>query len=180
MWCGYILFAECHSIPWHIGHSFTKELARPYFHTNRNITTDNWFTSFELAKDLLCNCGLRTVGTLPMNKPHVPTVMKQKHEQGRTTVAFCFNNNLSLCFYISQKKIIKKIVLTIDTIENDKPEVIDYYNKTKGAVDTFDQMCSSYSCSRKTNRWQLYLFYGILNAATINAWIIHSQIALKD
>lgn len=57
-------------------------------------------------------------------------------------------------------------------IKSGKPEIIDYYNKTKGAVDTFDQMCAKYSCSRKTERWPQCLFYGMINAAAINSWII--------
>lgn len=30
----------------------------------------------------------------------------------------------------------------------EKPEVIHYYNKTKGGVDVLDRMCAVYSCSR--------------------------------
>ena len=57
-------------------------------------------------------------------------------------------------------------------IENGKPEIIEFYNGTKGAVDTFDQMCAQYSCSRKTNRWPMCMFYGMINAAVINSWVI--------
>ena len=57
--------------------------------------------------------------------------------------------------------------------QDGKPEIIEYYNSTKGGVDTFDFMCGAYSCSRKTKRWPLCIFYGILNAAAINAYIIH-------
>ena len=33
-----------------------------------------------------------------------------------------------------------------------KPEVIELYNATKGGINTFNQMCSVNSCSRKTRR----------------------------
>src|SRR5215469_13131144 len=58
---------------------------------------------------------------------------------------------------------------------NGKPEIIEFYNITKGSVDTFDQMCSAYSCSRRTRRWPLYIFYGMVNACSISSWIIHTE-----
>nr|XP_026483165.1 uncharacterized protein LOC113391418 [Vanessa tameamea] len=55
-----------------------------------------------------------------------------------------------------------------------KPEMIIFYNQTKGGVDTFDQMCSSMSCSRKTNRWPMTMFYGMLNIAFVNSYVIYT------
>ncbi|CAH2087762.1 unnamed protein product [Euphydryas editha] len=55
----------------------------------------------------------------------------------------------------------------------DKPEMIMFYNQTKGGVDTFDQMCSAMSCSRKTNRWPMVIFYRILNMAIVKSYIIY-------
>ena len=49
-------------------HYYAKELNKPYHHTGRNVTYDNWFTSVPLANDLLDNCGLTSVGTLQQNK----------------------------------------------------------------------------------------------------------------
>ncbi|KAG0714772.1 PiggyBac transposable element-derived protein 3 [Chionoecetes opilio] len=47
-----------------LGHTFTRDLTRPYHHTNRNVTVDNWFTSVPLIQDLLHNCGMTLVGTV--------------------------------------------------------------------------------------------------------------------
>ncbi|GBP88137.1 hypothetical protein EVAR_65544_1 [Eumeta japonica] len=56
------------------------------------------------------------------------------------------------------------------------PEIISFYNQTKGGVDTFDQLCHTYSVSRKTRRWSLCVFYGILNIVGINSMILlHSS-----
>ncbi|KAL7846700.1 hypothetical protein SRHO_G00216800 [Serrasalmus rhombeus] len=60
-----------------------------------------------------------------------------------------------------------------------KPEVIEFYNQTKGGVDTLDQMCAHYSCSRKTKRWPLCVLYGMMNAGVINSWIILKENALR-
>lgn len=59
--------------------------------------------------------------------------------------------------------------------ETGKPEIIEFYNSTKGGVDTFDEMCSIYSCHRKTRRWPLCLLYWMVNAAAINSIIVHTS-----
>ncbi|KAJ4431068.1 hypothetical protein ANN_19661 [Periplaneta americana] len=56
--------------------------------------------------------------------------------------------------------------------ESGLPEIIEFYNSTKGGVDMFDQMCSTYSCNRKTQRWPLCVFYGIINSSCLNAYVI--------
>lgn len=41
--------------------------------------------------------------------------------------------------------------------------MVEFYNKTKGGVDTFDQMCSVMICSRK------------INMAFINSYVIYTH-----
>jgi len=64
--------------------------------------------------------------------------------------------------------------------ETGKPDMIMFYNATKGGVDTFDQMCGHMSTSRKTKRWPLCIFYGMINIACINAFVIYSQNMYKS
>lgn len=52
------------------------------------------------------------------------------------------------------------------------PEIIQFYNATKGGVDCFDKLCHTYSVSRKTRRWPLCVFYGLLNAVGINSMVL--------
>ncbi|KAG0726568.1 PiggyBac transposable element-derived protein 4 [Chionoecetes opilio] len=165
-----------------LGHTFTRDLTRPYHHTNRNVTVDNWFTSVPLIQDLLHNCGMTLVGTVKGNKKEIPIMMKEKSNRVPGTSAFLFTDDITLVSYIPDRATAKKTVLLMSSMHTQpsitgtgKPEMIDFYNKTKGGVDTFDQMCAQYSCSRKTKRWPLCLFYGILNAALINSWIIHKH-----
>ncbi|GBP04505.1 hypothetical protein EVAR_3881_1 [Eumeta japonica] len=48
------------------------------------------------------------------------------------------------------------------------PEMVDFCYKTKEGADTFDRLCHRYSVSRKTRRWPLCLFFGLLNAVGVN------------
>lgn len=80
----------------------------------------------------------------------------------------------------------KKVVLLLSTLHNDnkldettgaaeKPEIITFYNGTKGGVDVVDQMKEEYSVGRMTRRWPMRLFFSILNIAGINSQIIYKE-----
>lgn len=83
-------------------------------------------------------------------------------------------------WYLTYPKKNKAVVLlstvhTDDSVDENtkKPEIILCYNHTKGGVDTFDQLCHSTSVSRKTRRWPLRIFYGMLDAAGVNSFVIY-------
>ncbi|GBL80083.1 hypothetical protein AVEN_29091-1 [Araneus ventricosus] len=57
----------------------------------------------------------------------------------------------------------------VESADKKKPEIIQFYNATKGGVDTVDEMPSLYSTARKTNRWPMVIFYYMLNVVAINA-----------
>lgn len=65
-------------------------------------------------------------------------------------------------------------------MQNIKQNRIENYNKTQGAVDTFDQMCEQNNCCRKTKRWPLYLSCGIVNAAIITSSVIYKPNMTPD
>lgn len=59
--------------------------------------------------------------------------------------------------------------------ETGKPEVIVFYNSTKGGVDSLDKKCANYSPSRRTQRWPMALFFMLLDVSTINAYVLYSS-----
>lgn len=161
------------------GEYYVKELSRPLYGTNRNITCDNWFTSVPLAKSLLqAPYKLTLVGTIRSNKREIPEELKNTRSRSVGTSMFCYDGCLTL---VSYKPKPSKMVYLLSSCDEEgvinpatgKPEIIMYYNQTKGGVDTFDQMCSSMSCSRKTNRWPMTMFYGILNMTFVNSYVIY-------
>lgn len=101
-------------------------------------------------------------------------------------MSFLFTKELTLVSFLPNTASKKKLVLLLSFMHTQpsigptrKPEVIEFYNQTKGGVDTFDQMCAHYGCGRKTKRWALCVFYGMMNAGVINSWIIHKENAMK-
>lgn len=83
-----------------------------------------------------------------------------------------------ICSYVPK---IDKSVLLLSTKhrsnavigEQQKPEVIHFYNQTKAGVDTMDKMLGTYTTKRRTNRWPLALFYNLLDVAALAAYIIY-------
>ena len=55
------------------------------------------------------------------------------------------------------------------------PESIKLYNSYMRGVDVFDSRRKTYSCSRKSKKWWLRLFYFLLDAATANAYILYKE-----
>lgn len=45
----------------------------------------------------------------------------------------------------------------VETLKN-KPEIVVYYNKTKGGVDTVDKLVRTYTAKRQTRRWPFAFF----------------------
>lgn len=56
-----------------------------------------------------------------------------------------------------------------------KPEIIAYYNRTKGGVDTLDEKCSRFSSSRRTRRWPMAVFFQMLDISVANSHIIYTS-----
>ena len=162
-----------------LGEYFTLELTRPFMKSGRIVTTDNWFTSIPLAKRLR-QVGMHLVGTI-RPKPYLPGVMLTTGlDIGECVAAYNYEDKVTLlCQRVKATKRIQ-IISTVHhnptVIEQTKSHIHMFYNATKGGVDSFDQICSSMTCSRKTRRWPVCIFYGLLNIVTNNSFYIHQNL----
>ncbi|GBP18055.1 AN1-type zinc finger protein 4 [Eumeta japonica] len=52
------------------------------------------------------------------------------------------------------------------------PEIISFYNSSKGGVDSLNEKCAKYSCARRSRRWPLVIFYRILDIAAADSFIL--------
>ncbi|CAK1581579.1 unnamed protein product [Parnassius mnemosyne] len=158
--------------------ALVKRMIEPISGTGRNVTMDNWFTSVPLAEDLLTNHNLTVVGTLRKNKPEIPSEFKRKGLQVHST-AFGYKPTETLLSYCPKKD---KTVLLLSTMHNEGiidetsekkiPEIIIFYNKTKGGVDVVDKLIGTYTVARVCYRWPLRLFFTMLDVGAVNAHII--------
>lgn len=159
--------------------SVVKRLMSPLYNSGRNLTVDNWYTSYPLSQELLKK-KITVVGTLRKNKKEIPPILLDSKKREVCSSLFAFQKDTTLVSYVPKKN---KNVILLSTMHNDnaidsstgeskKPEIITFYNLTKGGVDVVDEMAASYSTSRKTKRWPMVIFFSLLNVAAINARII--------
>jgi len=166
------------------GASVVKRMIKPIAKTGRNITIDNWFTSVPLAVELLKDYKTTMVGTLKKNKREIPTCFLDTKNRQICSTKFGFgDNNCLLLSYVPKKG--KNVMMLstmhtqgdIDPNSGDKklPEVISFYNMSKGGVDVVDELKGEYSVSRNSHRWPLTVFFSLLNIAGINSQIIYKS-----
>lgn len=152
-------------------------LTKPIEASRRNVTGDNWFSSIQVVRELKKK-DLTYVGTVKKNKAEIPLAFLPNKRRTVESSEFGFTNDMTLVSYVPKKN--KSVVLVSSMHhsaqigeETSKPEIIGFYNATKGGVDSLDQKCALYSTNRRTKRWPTVLFYAILNIASVNAFVIH-------
>ena len=158
------------------GEFYLTELVKPYPDPGRTVTSDNWFTTLKGATHLT-EKGLHFVGTIK-DKPYLPKALTEaKIDIGESIAVFNYENEVTLLCHRANKTKKVQLISTLhnnpSVIEKKKTDIQMFYNATKGGVDTFDQLCSKTSCIRMTNRWTLCFFFGVINLAYTNTYILH-------
>lgn len=111
------------------------------------------------------------------NKKEIPTefFLQKKHELGRST--FDFTSDMTICSFVPKKN---KSVILLSSMHHDnrvdedsgKPDIILFYNSTKGGADALDQKCALYRTGRRCRRWPLAIWFAVMDMATVNSHII--------
>jgi hypothetical protein len=137
------------------------KLLTPFLGLGYNVTTDNFFTSSDLAQKLLRKC-TSIVGTVRSNRRELPPVAAklELHE-----TVFYENGPLNLARYQAKKGKMVHLLSTMHrgaTKQRDgkrKPDSILFYNSNKCGVDMLDSMCRQLSTKAGCRRWPLAVFY---------------------
>uniref|UniRef100_A0A8D0GYX9 PiggyBac transposable element-derived protein domain-containing protein n=1 Tax=Sphenodon punctatus TaxID=8508 RepID=A0A8D0GYX9_SPHPU len=162
-----------------LGRNVVMKLVVPNLEgSGRNITMDNFFTSVSLARELIPK-NLTLVGTMRKNNSEIPREFLPNKTRRVESSLFGFQGGMTLVSYVPKKG---KAVILLSSMHRDsttsgsrsKPEIIEYYNKTKGGVDTCDQRVSTYTSKRMGRRWSMVVFSNIVDIACLNAYIIWS------
>lgn len=138
-----------------------------------------WITSLELA-DYLLSKNLTLVGTLRANKACIPKEMLKNRSRTVQSSLFGFMENKTIVSYVPKKD---KAVILLSTMHHDnaisddqnKPDIIKYYNSSKGGVNVMDKMASHFTTKRATKRWPVAVFYNILNVCALEAYVLYTE-----
>ena len=138
-----------------LDHDIVLRLLEPYYGTGRDVCTDNFFTSYNLAK-LLLEKILTIFGTIKNHCRSIPHFLNNRMELYSST--FLYNHDDGVCLVAYQAKRNKKpVVLLSSTHKNSSVTVdeckkllmiLDYYQRKSG-VDMFDENLEEFSCCKK-------------------------------
>ncbi|GFN76619.1 PiggyBac transposable element-derived protein 4 [Plakobranchus ocellatus] len=125
---------------------------------------------------------MSVVGTLRHNKRFIPAEFQDPKLTEKGQPKFCFQKDAMLVSYKSgaNKNVIllssmhSNSTIVVNKHEKELPEVVSYYNSTKGGVDTMDLMAHTVSSKRQTKRWPMLMFYNIIDVGSIAALVVYS------
>jgi len=151
-------------------------LVEPLSLSGRNITCDNLFTNVQLA-DILYEKKLTLLGTMRKSNRDIPSEFLANRKKEAGSSMFAFSGTKAMVSYVPKRN---RAVVLLSTMHNDdklnettkKPDIIMDYNRTKGGVDTVDQLCHKYTTKRSTRRWPMCVFYGMIDIAAVNSFVI--------
>jgi len=142
-------------LPFH----YVTTISEPIHNTCRNITCDNWFTSVPLVVNMREKLSLTMVGSLGKSE-FIPIESLVKE-----TCQFAYHDNKTLVSSLHSDEINK---------EQNKSEIVEHYNKTKGAANTFYRLCHEYTVNREAHSWSLRIFYAMLDQAAVNSFVLYT------
>lgn len=163
-------------------------LCKEILDLGHTVATDNWYTSLDLANELLDRY-THLVGTLRKNRKGLPKqVIDAKLKPGESVamenergITVLYRKDKRSVFMLSTKhsKGFASVHKKGKVIR--KPKMVIAYNKAKGSVDMSDQMSAYSSPLRKTIKWYKKLGIElILNTAVVNAWIMFCEITTQQ
>lgn len=147
----------------------------------RNVTCDNFFTSHHLAVELKKR-QMTLVGTIRKNRKEIPPILLDMKRKPSYHTSFVFEPNLRafMLSYVPKKRRFVSLLSTYHSSvhidehdEEKKPDIIRFYNETKGGVDVLDKLVGTYRSKRKVNRWTVALFCNMLDVSACNAFIVY-------
>lgn len=158
-------------------------LCEDLLNKGHTLATDNWYTSLDLAYELLNN-GTHLIGTVRKNRRGLPEKVVTKNLKRGEFVAQQNINGITVLKWKDKRDVLMLSTKHTDKFRNvkvkgkvtSKPAMVLDYNKSKAAVDMNDQMSSYSSPLRKSVKWYKKLAIELLlNTAVVNARIMYME-----
>ena len=154
-------------------------LMKPFLGKGKNLTTDNFFTSFLLAKEPKKK-KTSLVETINKVARELPASAKCLRQRSFSKLMKTGDMATLIVYQGKPKKnvwTLSFLHMSVELGESQKktPETVEFYNKTKCGVDVVDQMVRQYSFKAGTRRWPVAAFDNILDLAGINAFVLYKK-----
>jgi hypothetical protein len=157
--------------------TLTKELLGKGY----TLYMDNWYSSPALYRQLRSN-QTDALGTVRLNRKHMPVQLKKKVAKGQTIALY--STDLMALKWMDKREV--SILSTFHGSEmttvrtfrgnKEKPVAVVAYNKHMGAIDLADQMLTAYPAERKRRKvWYKKQFCHLLNQIVLNSYILFKK-----
>lgn len=169
-------------------------LVTPYMDNGYHLYTDRFYTSTTLAETLEAR-DTRFTGTLNNTRKDIPEVIRSKKNKKFSLPSGgyrAFRRGRSLVTAWKPKKKKKNIFMlttghtskfisvpTQQKPDQQKPEVIHFYNQSMNGVDLSDQLSVYYCFNRKSVKWWRKVFFWAMEIAIVNSFVLYKTTSPK-
>ncbi|XP_016655726.1 piggyBac transposable element-derived protein 3-like [Acyrthosiphon pisum] len=175
-----------------LGERIVLQLTKPFWNESRIVFFDNYFTTFSLLEKLRTQQTL-ACGTIRQNRKGMPQNFKKDSEIPRGEFDYRFSTSGIGIFKWKDNKVVHiasnyhgNEITSVDRTMKDGsrlsiscPNPIKDYNKYMGGVDHADRLRALYNVDRKSKKWWLRIFWGLLDITFVNAYVIYCQMFEK-
>lgn len=175
-----------------LGERVVLSLCKEEFRKSKIVFFDNYFTSVPLLEKLRVE-ETWACGTVRSNRKGLPSLVEDKTlKRGEYDCSFSSTGVgffkwkdtkcVHLCsnFHGSESTEVKRKNKDGTTVSVKCPQIIVDYNNYMGGVDHADRLRVAYGLNRRSKKWWHRIFWGLLDIAFVNAYIIHSHLHEKQ
>ncbi|XP_035214082.1 piggyBac transposable element-derived protein 4-like [Stegodyphus dumicola] len=179
---GTILNEQFKNLP--VSSQVVMTLLYPLLKKGHCVTTDNFYTSPELA-ELLIAYKTDIYGTVRLNRKGMPIDLKKRKEKLKKGEIAAFQKGKIMVLKWKDKKDVA-LLSTVHNMEmvavtrrkenKMKPKVVVDYNGTMGGVDRVDQRLSSYNVTkRRGKKYYKKIFLHLLDITLWNSYVLYTK-----
>ncbi|XP_025196148.1 piggyBac transposable element-derived protein 3-like [Melanaphis sacchari] len=174
---------------YNLGERVVLMLTKPFWKQQRIIIFDNYFTSITLLERLK-NEQTLACGTIRNNRKGMPQNLKKDSDIKRGDFDHRFSTSGIVIFKWKDNKVVYLAsnyhgneTTTVQRTSKDGsksnvtcPTLVKDYNAFMGGVDHADRLRALYCVDRKSKKWWLRIFWGLLDIVFVNAYVVYCQI----
>lgn len=171
-----------------LGERIVLKLTKPYWKQSRIIFFDNYFTSIILLERLKTE-NTFACGTIRANRKGTPPNLIKDSEIARGDFDYRFSTSgigifkwhdnkavhFATNYHGNEITSVQRTMKAGSKLTTKCPPVVKDYNNFMGGVDLADRYRSLYNVDRKSNKWWLRLFWGLLDITFVNAYVIYCE-----
>ncbi|XP_035780814.1 piggyBac transposable element-derived protein 3-like [Anopheles albimanus] len=173
-------------------------MTEPIQGKHKTVTLGRSFVSLETLKRLYRSRTM-AIGEIPKSYPDIPKAFGTSKGRNEGSTLLAYHEMVTLMSHLPKRHDPLVLIYTCTGDEDDgeqngemdedtesraesrnrqllktgEPRLVYRYNETKNAVKLIQQMCMMYDTTRSTRRWQLTIFFTLMNLSAINAWCLH-------